>query len=629
MLAPKDLNETLSRRGVTIKRESKLKKILAGSGIDKKLDKLLYTHHHSDAAQELIKTYVTNSVDAQLAELSDTETNKVAVLVGARGAGKSASIRYHFKLLAMPSIAGSKLLIPLYLDNLTEKGFENCKRLIASSFSNAARLLLETSGKSANAPELLAFVRETKATLVERGHLPDVEPGLLSDHSIVEELRKNHFLGYSISLLKFALHTCASISGIKTVSVIGDDIESLHEDGVLLDVVATILSSMTCMENMGNFQRPCALLTVLALRPATYDLIKSSPVLNGYDIPRTPLYLSPVDILKMFEKRVETFVQDEFDEVNKTKWFEALTILANICNSLGNAHAQFFIGLANYNLRDACGLVRTVIDNSQWYENIWTDDNTSAGVINISAKDYHITQAALVRAIGLEDRTAYISNNSTPIVNLFHCFGNYEALLLGPYLIKFCQRKKNERGYSRFTFAEIEMEMGRIFPDQIVAQLLPKLVNYYLESGLLRLVTLAEKHYVTQPRMFSLWQHLVYSSVLIECFRDNTAILHQSISEFPHFEKAAAELANGKFFCAIDFISSCLEREKELRSKLNQANHFAVKAAFGEKLVSSRLEAGLTTSLQAYYQKSSYPSRLSERLADLRSEISELTSKRI
>lgn len=614
------------------RRESQLLKVLEASGLREKIETLLYSRHHSDAQSDLLRYYVPNVVDEELRSFRNTSVNDLSVVVGPRGSGKSASIRNQFGMLAMPHIENDEVVVPFYFDNLVEKGIDACKQHILKSLEEAASQIIESRGLSVYASDIVPFVRDTKATLIAHGLLNDEDLESKSDLDIVEKLKSSHPLGYAISYLKLVLHMAKQKErSISRVFFVADDLESVTDGDVIVKTILTILASVTCLENMGPYERPSILLTIFCLRPATYDAIRNTPEVNGFDIPEEPTRLNPVDILKMFQKKLSVNLQDASDYEERKRWNTAFRVVENIIGSLSHLHSSFFIGITNYNLRSACRLVKGVLENSHWYELVDPEGGASQGAINLAENKYHITQAAIVRCLSLRNMSAYHSRGREVLPNIFFNANNFSALLVGPYLTKFCLERRNLHGYSVFTLDDLKSNLVSVFDERLVQQIGPEVVSYFADYGLLRKIEVGEVRFVSQPKLFSIWRHLAVSSVIIECYRDDTSIRNYTQAKGVAMLQPSANLGERTFYAALDFTLSTWEREEVLIESAIQGSAHSFQAAFGTQLVSSRLVSGVAASMDAYYghgrRRSSEYSELDQYLKKVRTKVQGLEAK--
>lgn len=601
---PYVLSKLLLRAGENVHQDSALARVLSSSSIKPKLDELLYTKHHHDKNTKFHDYYVRNRVDNFIDYFCQTTVNKTAAIVGPTGSGKSSTIRNRFGLDLGPTIQENELRIPFYFDNRIDTSKKANLDHIISQIELATTYLKQKLKIEVTAKSVIEFIKQTKETLVAEAAINQNLLNLPSDAEIVESLKQKHYLGFVVSSLKHVLHEAhTKFTPIKYVYLLADDIEAIEEDENIVSTIRTILSCQTCLENMGGLEKPTILCTLLSMRPATYEALKRADQVNGFTIPSRPEQLEPINILDMFKQKLDVNIKVEQVAENKKHWKTAFRIVENICDSLRYHHANFFIGISNYNIRQACQLIERVLIHSHWYENSDTPAEAVQGAINLSEDDYHMTQAALVRSLALSDHSVYQSRNSQGIPNLFFNENFWPALLVGPLIAKYCATTRNDQGYSTFTRKEISKALKFALDGQIVDQILDKILNYFCDNLLLRKIKIRDEHYVSQPMMTAIWGHLSSSSVFLECFRDDSCIKHFSIEANSELQKPSSILREGTFFAAIDMLYNTCLLEMKVLSKLEADNPVGYYSSFGGELISEKLLNGIQTSLGNFYRK--------------------------
>lgn len=389
---PRRLNGSIKNTNRNIQQESQLKKLIESRDLKPKLSNFLYTRHHNDKNTKFYDYYVRNVIDDFIDELSLSTENVTKAIAGPAGSGKSASIRNKYGLSVSPKIKEENLIIPFYFDNITEKSEKSCRDHITNQLFSAVTFLQNQFKFNFTPQSTVKFIENTKDSLVAYATIENEVLSRSDAFEIINELRNNHSLGLAISMLKQSLCTLYEEGeGVARVIFVADDLESMIDNEVVAKTVACILSMQTCMENMGDYEKPCALITLLSLRPATFETLQNNVDVNAFDIPDTAEQLHPIEIMDMFQVRLEKNTFDIEGVEERENWRTAFQIIERICTSLAHTHARFFLGITNYNIRLACKLISRVIENSHWYELVGNEEGAAYGAFKLSDNQYYMS----------------------------------------------------------------------------------------------------------------------------------------------------------------------------------------------------------------------------------------------
>lgn len=600
---PRRLSRTLESVAPNIKKDSQLKRVIASRGLKPLLDSFLYTRHHEDGDTKFYDYYVRNSIDDFLEAFSRSTENTTRVMVGPAGSGKSASLRNSFGLSVSPSLHNGNLIIPFYFDNITEKTEASCRNHIANQLFSATKLIQISRKISFTPQRTVEFIESTKDSLVAYATIDDASLSSADAFQIIQSINKAHPLGLAISTLKQALKECMDIgTPIERVFFVADDLESMIDNEVVAKTVACILSMQTCMENMAKYRRPSTLLTILSLRPATFEVLQANPDVNAFDIPDSAQQLEPIEMLEMFSKRLnENLKELELEEVDQREnWATAHQIIERICRALSHSHAKFFLGITNYNIRLACKLISRIIENSHWYEAVGDKESAAYGAFKLSDNQYHITQAALVRTIALTDKSVYSPTRQNGIPNLFFGANLFPAIIVGPYIAKRFVQSLNGDGYAVIEENRLADSLKLAVGEEIIDQVLPEIVEYFVRFGFLRRIQIDQNKLVSQPSMLTSWRHMSKSSILLECYRDCTTIKHHCTDLNRSLLKASADLGGATFLGAIDLALSVAELETRALNRVQKTKPLLFISLFGADCISARLLRGIEVSIGHY-----------------------------
>jgi hypothetical protein len=600
---PRRLRDRVKNIAPTEHPASQLKRVIESRELKPKIDSFLYTRHHKDGNSRFYQYYVQNSVDKFLDSFLESTENTTKVIVGPAGSGKSASIRNKFGLSVLPSVQEKSLVIPFYFDNLTEKSEAACRSHVTQQLFSAVKHIQKKYDFRFTPQSTVEFIENTKDSLVAYA---TIEPKALSGSDafkIIKSVETSHSLGLAISLLKQTLSQLfGTENSIDQVFFVADDLESMIDNEVVSKTVACILSMQTCMENMGDYNKPSVLLTLLSLRPATFEILQNNQDVNAFDIPDVAEQLQPVEILDMFRKRLSVNIEDIEGVNERENWRVAFQIIERICESLAHTHAKFFLGITNYNIRLACKIIDRIISNSHWYEAAGDSDGAAYGAFKLTDNQYSMTQAALVKTVALVDRSLYVPDRKNGISNLFFGAGIFPAILVGPMIARRCMQAKNAYGYAVLEEKALKENLLLAFSQEIVDQVAPEIIRYFVTYGFLRRVEIDEPKLVSQPSLLTAWSHLSRSSILIECYRDSTCIRHYFSDKNSELERASADLGSATFVGAVDFIYSCAEIEQRMIDHAKSRSPMLFSSLYGSGCISTRLLQGLEKSVSSFTQ---------------------------
>lgn len=602
---PDRLSNTLKNIAPTVKQASQLKRVIQSRGLRPLLDSFLYTRHHNEQDTKFYAYYVRNTIDDFLEAFSNSTENSTKVIVGPAGSGKSASLRNSFGLSVSPSIVGKNLIVPFYFDNLTEKSEESCRNHISNQLFSATKLIQNSRKITFTPQRTVEFIEGTKDSLVAYATIGDEALSQNDAFKIIEAIKDAHYLGLAISTLKQALKECHDKGNpIERVFFVADDLESMIDNEVVAKTVACILSMQTCMENMGGYKKPSTMLTLLSLRPATFEVLQGNADVNAFDIPDSAEHLQPIELRDMFSKRLNENLKDlEIDAIEqRDNWATAHQIIERICKALSHSHAKFFLGITNYNIRLACKLITRIIENSHWYEAVGDEESGAYGTFKLSDNQYHITQAALVRTIALTDHSVYTPNKHNGIPNLFFGANIFPAIIVGPYIAKRFMHSLSGDGYSVIDEAKLAENLKLVIDEQIIDQVLGEILEYFVKYGFLRRIQIDTSKLVSQPSMLTVWRHMSKSSILFECYRDSTALKHYCTNLNHGLLKASADLGGATFLGAIDFILNIVELERRALERAKITKPLLYISLFGPECISCRLLRGIEQSIKHYGQ---------------------------
>lgn len=565
------------------------------------------TDHDIHKAMRLTDYYVRNPIDSRIDDFISSKIDKILVVTGPRGGGKSASVQFKFGTGAKPKFLNSNsIVIPFYFDSLS--GVEDTY-FISHVHGQINAACTELKKICRYSPvDLYKFIQDTKSSVIES--LP-ISPEVfgISDHvSMLNKIDEVSPLAYAICSLKFL----ANHSGINDIYLIADDMESVR-GSALIDVCKSLLTSQRCMKHDAGFTRNYKVKLLISMRPATFEMIEDNDLLNGFDL-GIPIQLFPVDIREIFERKFHFQVgQSEEVEIRK-KWSDARSILVRVVSTVHDRHGDLFLGLSNYNIRMAFNFLRELIRNSYWFERI-ENNELVRGSANLQENRYITTDAAVVRGLSLTKYSLYNSNDKHPITNIFYNSpiqtSDYMSLLLIQYLYAY----RNSEKYTVFNFNKFSKFIEKLIHVPSDSIIISNYIDYLIKHNAIRRSKMDASVLITQPKIWYIWSMLSKTSVFVECFSDDVYMIHPSVAANWIDVKASADLGENVFFSAFDFVNHVLDAELRLVSEIEGKRTADVwRTEIGYyRCTGCRILEGLRRSVDAFYKKNgagSVPTRI-------------------
>lgn len=594
-----------------------LEETLQNNEVYKKLSEFLYTGADVDAHSHshLRRYYVANKVDNDVARHKSVEHHKLMVLTGPRGSGKSATLRQAYGLSIDPHFEESpdtsapnrqkNLVVNFWFNNFSEGTKTDSSTIFIRSLKHASDLVGGSRGFNCSIAEIADTIRKTKPSLISGGFAREDKVGSITDTGLVHDLEKTDPLAYAICLFKTTLLK-ANKEGkpIEKVYLIADDLEADLDNTSTIETVRKFLAINECLHNYDKLEKPSNIIATLSIRPATYDVLKDK-LQSPYTLDVNPTFLEPVEILALFERRLDVNLLDTDDNEARRSWRHAFNVIRAIVESLTDSQKNFLIGISNYDIRAACSTIDNIIKNSQWY----TPDAKTISDIQDAVNDKTrplLTQASLVRAVTLGRYASFASRNKFGMPNIFFNQENYGKLLCGPLIASLLYRRLPQDGYTLIEYSKILGAMSLVFSPERAKSFTKTTLEYFEECQAVRLVeTSKAKWVVSQPKLIAMWKHLEHSSVLIECFRDDTTIRHFSLRQTDNgttfVAQPSSELGDASILAGLDFVQSVIETEHGLVKKISAENVFDFQEYFGDQFICSRLMKGLNKSIGAYF----------------------------
>ncbi len=614
-------------------------------------DYLLDSEHAPEDNSDFYEIYVPDQKIAKaIHSRVASVTSRIMAITGARGIGKSTSIRYFFGVTDYPKITRIRqindkqqaidpecLVIPFYLD-ATSMNEQNVDRILTKQVQAAAEVVIAEKQVTVDDDLLHEFIITHKPRLVTFPYLPLN----CSIRDRISALRSEDSYAYVSELLKLALYK----SGITRVVLIVDDIESCSYS-TQKELVKGILKLRDCLKNTGKLSRAYRPDYIFTCRPATFKMLSRDPEIDGFSIGNPIEIVRPADLGDIVRKRFE-YVRRIIGEgkaangklgslgrvQNLSAWQEAYATLEIIIDRVASVGADFIVSVNNYDVRRSLKDLQEILKNSRWYER-----GHSAGAFDVREEDYRISTAPLVRAMVLRDRTYFSQDLESPVPNLFWNRAAPSADLMLMHIIKFFFEKTRSQSMVAVPVSEIRKALLIPYTAGALESDFDDVLQYAVYSELVRIERvwdakekMVEIYCIPMHKTFYIWKMCKEISVFLEFFRDNTYLFHRLLSQYPaaRFKGTSLLSADEKFVLCCDFACEIADQERVVldlvrgNEKLDEYNR-----VFGSRLISVSLLRGLQTSIRRLYggsSRDSVPKVVSSAIRRCRSAVGKVNS---
>ena len=580
-----------------------------------------------------------------------THTNNICFVEGLTGVGKTMLVRHVFDIHAKRGfIYNNNLVIPLSFDHALYGGVEAMfTNMVGKAYKRLEKHFEGLKHIDDDPTEFYDFIEKFREDLIPVSHKTPEEQ--------LEELEKCKPLAHHACALKYYLNQDACT--IDNVIIVVDDIEGIRPDNDDISVeerssnyedeqlcaellpIKMTLELTECMQNTGKVK--WSLNTIICCRHYVSRMIKTCPYSMDKPIPliqslqayapctRLSIEKAP-PLIDIIRKRYEALINSDAGS-DEDKWEKALEIVIQILERVDNQMSDFILDLTLRNNREAMRWLKQVIYNKRWIQRDEADNN---GAFEISdLRQYRVTQASIIRALGMNESTVYNSSSSIIPNLLFNGDSPYDEMDMFPLLTLkyFVNKEKTQRiswdkAYRISDFMDI---VHKLFKAPKYDDFFRKSLNYLLSKRLLlrsydqdqfdnrslNNSDLTTIEYVYISRLASnLWQRLSKTSVFFEMFIDDIWIEHDIRNLNGRANRTAFRGFDSKNYeMCLRHLESMIYAEKSIYLQAVNAGVLAHNRSrererfFGNQPVCSQLLAGLENSLRIYY-------RLDSRLSD-------------
>ncbi|NVK99292.1 hypothetical protein KQ247_14870 [Ruegeria pomeroyi] len=601
-------------------------------------DYLLDSQHSPEEQSDFYEVYVNNpEIEEKLRRRVSSPTTHITALTGARGIGKSTTLRYFFGVSTQPKLKSLKeifpgqtgrgvktVIVPFYLDTygVPEGGKlsdAKIRSILTSQIQAAAELIYRTYNVEVSDEELFDFINTHKSQLVTFPEL-GLKP---TPRARIERFRSADVYAYTTELLKFGLHN----SDIERVILIVDDIESCSFESQK-NIVKGIMRLRDCLKNFGDLPRTYVPDYIFTCRPATFNLLKSHPEVDGYSIGHSINFNKPASIAEVVSRRFD-YAKKVLGEgrapnamgtlgnvKNLETWREAYRAFEAIINSVASVNEAFIANLCNHDLRRALIDLQGALRNSRWYER----ETHSQGAFKITEDKYNFSTAGIIRAFVLRENEYYSEEVDTVLPNLFFNHERDEIDLMVLHILKFCFEQTRSKRITAIPLSRISDALKIPYRVEVVKNHFDEVLDYMISTEIVRqeMVKMPGdrtrmRYIIPMNKGFALWRACRSTSVFLEFFRDNTFMFHNSVGTFQKGRTIGTSRLDSehKFIFTAEFISEVAGSESKIYRFINKYRDMQkYREVFGTRFISRPLLWGFRDSLRRHYGLARYNSDL-------------------
>lgn len=558
--------------------------------------------------------YVKNeTLHDDMDKLLSLRQNQRVLIVGHTGIGKTTFLRNYFGRSPNPSIISNRLIIPYYFDGMDIREDEDPKDKLRAKIMAACELIENQYNLKFEKPEFIEFIKNNRPDLL---YTDQLEYGIsITDR--YNNFAQNYPYAYCAELIKYFMLK----SPIINVTVVVDDIDTIRFQEHILAFAASASRFTYCLQNNdGDLKSKKSSYTtnlIFSCRPETEQLINKErnsgrAVLKGFPFEKNFEISKPVSLSKLFQTRFDAAMSDGKivkSIQNIEKFNEYKEILDEIVLSVSDIDPDFLVGINNYNVRESLSMMQSVISNGRYIQ----PKGEVTSHFNINIDDFKITNASVIRAIGLKENKIYNSSYS-PIKNILVNNRSVSSDLVGIYMIHLlCAGKEcapenaHEVNVDKSLFWS---DMRRLFDQEELEKIIAQRLNEFLNWGILGIEKEDNFEETTEviylrPRGAVLWNDLSKRSLIFEFFRDDIYLPKDSADNdvWPLIIEPLEQLnSEDRMGSMLRLCDSYISKEYELlKRKENQGDLNWLREKVSEVSVNERLFDGVSNSIDRLF----------------------------
>lgn len=577
-----------------------------------------------------------------------SSADKILYLTGLTGSGKSMVLRSVFKFSGMtPKIHENTLIIPFSFDNFASTLFiqknKNALKSIEELYVNMLTSARKEIEKNCTNIKKIENNKEEFLKHVEKSRGDYVQDSTVFDEQSTDEKIQNFLskapIPFCTAALKFYLNQ--SECSINNVVLIVDDVEGTGENCELIPINIAY-RIITCFENQEE-SKNWSVNLVIGCRNYVFRLINN---IHSQERQQVETYTESEEYHIETTPSISNIVLKRYTAISKKdmneKWKIALDVVLLLITDIDSSVGDFILNLNIRNMRKALSLTKKIVYNRQWIQRNYTESVAGAFSIN-SVKEYDVTPATLIRAIGMEESVVYDSDISY-IPNVLYNRDDMDLYLL--LVLRYCMLHTNNK-YADWgdTIHIDEFYKGLkniygLYSKHI--QCFKKATEYLiLHRLLLRSIDQLQSNakpvnesnvnkiknvYISNSAV-DIWDFLCKNSVLFEMYVDDIWINndHRTAQK-----KRYRGFDTENYNTALKYMHTLIEKEALLR---NQANNLGKLdkffEMFGELTITGHLLNGLQNSLNAFYKEKAAKQSEMKEITNLKNKIDKYLDEKI
>lgn len=533
--------------------------------------------------------------------------DNLTCVTGVTGIGKSTKLRYASGLMnCTTKIDDGNVIIPAFIEQtFFSNGEIDPETYVSNVIGGACSMILGKAKFSSICPDsdFVDFIRSNKAeTLSTIQKHVGREP---SDSDLLDALSTNNSRAYNLMKLKVLINNFNKLHGVdvKRIIIVLDDIEQL-EQCVQLKFIESFLKTIACLRNNKTVAKYDVTLCI-AMRPVTFENMKSDAIINGYGIPNPLIIDRPIKLNEVFKARFEKYFGDTVGD-ERRKISLRYNQLIDICDALAeDKKTDFFSYLSNLNLRDALALFNSLLKNKKWLE--LERESRRDGAFGSEPLEIDARQINVISALGCGNGVTYSDGGAFNV--LPNILPNYASTQSKIELLQILVFLRNQAGSSSF-YVEKSTDITPLVaclrqlshnPDDKVNEI----INAKVHLQKCKLVHESDDRsgkVILCPRAWAILDKVQTNSMLIEMFRDDIWLTDDNFKSMPNKLMKRHELF-GELF---SILLSCIDEEYRLLEtgfKADPGLVTAYRTLMGEHPVSWYIVSGAMISYNAYFKQ--------------------------
>lgn len=391
---------------------------------------------------------------------------------------------------------------------------------------------------------------------------------------------------------------------------------------------------ITCLENQPKAKQWSVSL-VIGCRNYVYRLLNN---IHSQERQQVETYTEGEEHHLNATPSISSIVQKRYTAISQKdkseKWKTALDVVLLLISKIDTSVGKFILNLNIRNMRKALSLTKKIIYNRQWIQRDYTEEMSGAFSIN-SIKDYDVTPATLLRAIGMGESLVYNSEESY-IPNVLYNRDDMDLYLL--LVLKYCMQHTNNDYADWGDTIHIDdfyKSLKSIYGPHSKHIGYFKSATEYLILNRLLLRSIDQLQNNAKPvnetnvnkvkcvyisnSAIDIWNLLGKSSVLFEMYVDDIWLDNSSRSKQ---KRRYRGFDTENYNIALEYMDILIEKEALLR---NQASNLGKTSKyfdlFGQSIICEHLLSGLENSLNAFYKEEAEQQNEMRKVINLKQKI--------